>query len=564
MTLLNKKWWQIWKGNLNEPPSALEKITRTYKDIAKEHKKKEFEIVTVYQKIEAAYKIVLRVLIGVLSIAVVVGFIKEYQKQELVIEPFLVYDELKKQGVEGTVLSSTIIDKINEIKEFANTSKETQAFSKQRAAKPIQIRLPVVGSGFSISGVYEQVKSALGKTPKTVSGSVIQYGKKTTLIINIMGKSFRKSIPTDSNTVDKLIDFAAITILKQTEPYLLAAYCMQKKDYDQAIEISRYCLTHEPQSDDKWAYLILGRAEFMKGNEDSAIEYCKKAITLDKKFAYAYTNWGVILQLSRKGPNYEAAIQKYKEAIKINPKYIAPHLNWGTILQAQKKYNEALEKLKTAYELDKNDKFIPHRIGNVYFEMRKYDEAIEWYKKSIDIAPDFIDAYWGIIESIRDKKYQIDESFFLSVVEDALELNPYSIIPYFESKELYKYLHKNVKLKEALKQYYEQICKNKQSILTDYKDDKDMVLSLAVSLRELEDYKIALQVYENVIQAKDYEIEGLYGMLICYTRLNMKKEAVRTMEKLLEIDPETKEYFYYQPVLLPYLAHPKVLSLQKH
>jgi len=236
MSTSKKKWWQIWKKKLNEPESELEKVTKTYKDIAKEHKKKqEFEIITVHQKIEAAYKIIVRVLIGLVAIGVIIGFIKEYQKDELVIEPFLVYDELKKQGFEGAVICSSIMDKINEIKEFANTSKETQAFAKQNSAKPIQVRLPVVGSGFSLNAVYEQAKSALGKPPKTVSGSIMQYSKKISINLNILGKTFRKTLENDTIALEKLIEYAATSIIKQTEPYLLAAYYIQKGQLDNAV-----------------------------------------------------------------------------------------------------------------------------------------------------------------------------------------------------------------------------------------------------------------------------------------------------------------------------------------
>ncbi|MDW8347436.1 MAG: tetratricopeptide repeat protein [Bacteroidia bacterium] len=561
MNASKNKWWQVWRTNFIEESSQLEKVARTYKEVSKEHKKKEFEIITIHQKVEAAYKIVVRVLVGILSIGVIIGFIKEYQKEDLIIEPLLVYDELKKQGFEGTVLCSSIIDKINEIKEFANTSKETQAFRKQSTVKPIQVRLPIVGSGFSLNTVYEQVKIALGKSPKIVSGSIMQYGKKTTININVTGKSFRKTVVTDSTAVDRLIEFAAMSIIRQTEPYLLAAYYIQKKDLDNAMEVSRYCLTHEPKSDDKWAYLIMGRAEFMKRNEQAAIEYCKKAIQIDKKFVNAYTNWGLMLQTSTKNPDYEQAIQKYKEAIKINPKYVNAYLNWGTTLHAQKKYNEAIEKLKTAYSLDKNDKIIPHRIGYAYYEMKKYDEAIDWYKKSLEIDPTYINAYWGIIEAVREKRHNIDEAMFFEIVENALELDKYSIIPYFDDKELHKFIYKNDKFKELFREYYQETYKNKENILSEYADSEDALITLAISSREMKDYKSALLLYEKVMEMKNYEIEALYGKLICYTQLAQKKQAIQTAKQLLEIDKEYKEYFYHNPVLSSYLAHPDLVHL---
>lgn len=481
MSTNKKKWWQIWKKRRKEPESELEKATRTYKDIAKEYKKKqEFEIVTIYQKVEATYKIIVRVLIGIVFLVVIIGFIKEYQKDELVIENILVYEELQKQGVDGTILRNSIIEKINEIKEVSSTSKETQAFKGQNASKSVQIRLPVVGSAFSLNSVYEQLKSALGKTPKIASGSIVKNGNKVVINLIVLNKTFKQEIEKDSLFIEKLVEYAAISIIKQTEPYLLAAYYIQKGQLDNAIEISKYCISHEPKSDDKWAYLIIGRAEFMKKRELSAIEYTKRALQLDKKFANAYINLGFILQSARK-PDFDKAIQNYKKAISINPKYATAYANWGSVLLAQQKYGEALEKYKIAYSLEPNNKFILHRIGFLYSNMKKYDEALIWYKKSKDVDPTFINAYWGIIEAYREKKYGVDQQDLLDVTEDAMEINPSSIIPYFEDRELIAYKQKP-EFQELFEEEYNSIIKNKEIITAEEDPDVDAVLSLAVSL----------------------------------------------------------------------------------
>jgi tetratricopeptide (TPR) repeat protein len=561
MSTPKKKWWQVWKKKLKEPESELEKVTRTYKDIAKEHKKKqEFEIITVHQKIEATYKIIVRVLIGIVAIGVIIGFIKEYQKDDLVIEPLLVYDDLKKQGFDGTVVCSNIMDKIGEIKEFANTSKETQAFAKQNSAKPIQVRLPVVGSGFSLNAVYEQAKSVLGKPPKIVSGSIMQHGKKISINLHILGKTFRKTVENDTNAVEKLIEYAAISIIRQTEPYLLAAYYIQKGQLDNAIEASRYCLVHEPKSDDKWAYLIIGRAEFMKKNELSAVEYTKKAILLDKKFVNAYVNLGFILQSSSKNRNTDEAIKKYKTAIELNPKYATAYANWGSALMEKEKYTEALEKYKKAYLLEKDNKFILHRIGFLYSKMQKHDDAIEWYKKSKDIDASYINAYWGIIEACKEKLYGVDEELLLDVVEDAIEINRNSIIPYFEDKKLCKYT-KNPKFKELFQNQYKLVIKEKDMIMED--EDLDAILSLAVSLREEKNYKDALMVYQThqKILEENYFVETLYGTLVCYAAIGKQELVIETAKKLIQADKENKNYFYYNSVLVPYLVHPKLKDL---
>lgn len=560
MSTPKKKWWQIWKKKLKEPESELEKVTRTYKDIAKEHKKKqEFEIITVHQKIEAAYKIIVRVLIGIVAIGVIIGFIKEYQKDDLVIEPLLVYEDLKKQGFDGTVVCSNIMDKIAEIKEFANTSKETQAFTKQNTVKPIQVRLPVVGSGFSLNTVYEQAKSIFGKTPKTVSGSIMQYGKKVTINLHILGKTFRETVDNDSTAVEKLIEFAATSIIKQTEPYLLAAYYVQKGQFDNAIEAARYCLVHEPKSDDKWAYLIIGRAEFMRKNELSAVEYTKKALHLDKKFVNAYVNWGYMLQSSKK-PNYDEAIKKYKTALEINPKYPIAYANWGLILEQQKKYKEALEKYKAAYTLEKDNKYTLHNIGIIYHHLQNYDAAIEWYRRSLDIDPTYIKPYWGIIEACRDKTYNINEDLLFDIVEDALEINRTSIIPYFEDKKLCNFTQKP-KFKELFASHYKLIVKEKDNAIQE--DDPEAILSLAISLREQKNYKDALAIYEKYqkILEDGYLTETLYGMLVCYVATRKKDLVRETAKKLIEIDKENKNYFYYNPILLPYLADPEIKKL---
>ena len=87
---------------------------------------------------------------------------------------------------------------------------------------------------------------------------------------------------------------------------------------------------------------------------------------------------------------YEAAVRDLRQAVQQQPNSDDAHYALALALTEAKQLNEAIEEFKQvlALTIDPDLKiFSCYNMGNVYFDLGKYAEAIESYKAAIEIDP---------------------------------------------------------------------------------------------------------------------------------------------------------------------------------
>jgi superkiller protein 3 len=102
-------------------------------------------------------------------------------------------------------------------------------------------------------------------------------------------------------------------------------------------------------------YYSLGQIEENNGNNDKAIDYYQKAISIDNKYADAYIGLGGIYY--EKG-EYDLEVSNYERAVEINP-----------------------DKCEYLYYL-----------GTAYEDTHRYDKAVKAYEEVLSIRPEHKDA----------------------------------------------------------------------------------------------------------------------------------------------------------------------------
>ena len=100
-----------------------------------------------------------------------------------------------------------------------------------------------------------------------------------------------------------------------------------------------------------------------------------------------------------KNNNYQLAITKLNAAIEREKNLCEAHYFLGLIYFEQKKYEEAIKEFKETIFIDEKD---PEsiksyfKLGLIYFEQKKYEEAIEEFKKNIIYSPYDSKSYYNI------------------------------------------------------------------------------------------------------------------------------------------------------------------------
>ena len=151
-------------------------------------------------------------------------------------------------------------------------------------------------------------------------------------------------------------------------------------------------------------YSIHGFYGYRRPNDvfPMAKELAMTALRLDEHLAEAYAS------LSEVSTHYTfdwtGADFELKKAIELNPGYAMAHAWRGyDYLAAQGRFEEALAETTKAVELDPLSGIATAILGKVLYLARRNDEAIEQYKKSLEIEPGFAIAHEGLAYAYSQK-----------------------------------------------------------------------------------------------------------------------------------------------------------------
>lgn len=224
----------------------------------------------------------------------------------------------------------------------------------------------IPGTKVGLRTIIDITRSVFGIYPKHISGDIVvpvnvspnvespavkQQATVTVYITHGQNRSAAVSTVVAGAEVALLVKCAAETALGQVNPYVLAAYREEHREYDEAVEILERMIQDpsENRRDEGAAFNLWGNVLGDQKRYDEAIAKYEKAIEFDPKLVLPYNNWGVALRAQGK---YDEAIAKYQKAIELDPKLAPLYNNWGLALQDQKKYDEAIAKYQKAIELD--------------------------------------------------------------------------------------------------------------------------------------------------------------------------------------------------------------------
>jgi serine/threonine protein kinase/Tfp pilus assembly protein PilF len=118
-----------------------------------------------------------------------------------------------------------------------------------------------------------------------------------------------------------------------------------------------------------------------------------KALKIDDQLPEAHTSLGFIA-LWYDWDFYEAE-QEFLWAIELNPNYPTARHWYSYCLFALERYDEALESIRNALELDPLSLIIITDIGEQFYRQRRYAEALDQFQKSLEMDSEFSMArYW--------------------------------------------------------------------------------------------------------------------------------------------------------------------------
>jgi len=117
----------------------------------------------------------------------------------------------------------------------------------------------------------------------------------------------------------------------------------------------------------------------------------QKAIEIDESLAEAWASLGAVLWWY--DWDWEGAESAYKKAIELNPNYATAHDGYGMLLCARGRFDEAIQQINRAADLDPLSLIIGVHAGWPFFFARDYESAVRRFRKALELDEHFIPAH---------------------------------------------------------------------------------------------------------------------------------------------------------------------------
>ncbi len=117
----------------------------------------------------------------------------------------------------------------------------------------------------------------------------------------------------------------------------------------------------------------------------------QKALELDPDLAEAHTSLGLVK--FQYDWDWQGAEEEFKKAINLERSYSPAHQFFADYLKAMGRFDEALEEIVKAQELDPLSSAISVGVGHVLYLSRQYDEAIKQYMRAVELDPNFMQTH---------------------------------------------------------------------------------------------------------------------------------------------------------------------------
>ncbi len=267
-----------------------------------------------------------------------------------------------------------------------------------------------------------------------LKGSSEEFLKDTTAAI----KSYRQLLtidPENDRAMTQLFGFyakkenwaqlaALLTELidlhpKAALPRLILAEVWTIQDrYEEAVKVVDPLLSDSTQA--VRATLFLGQLATRQNRYNSAQKYFQSVTQTSPKDPRA---WEFLALLQFRQGNLDEAIRILAEAVKQLPDEFGLLSLYGSALQQAKRYEEALDPLRKAYQIDPSDLNTIISLGLVYDELQKYSELDSLYKSALQTYPDNPLLLNNYSYSLSERNIMLDKALEMSQKAVMLEPN---------------------------------------------------------------------------------------------------------------------------------------------
>jgi serine/threonine protein kinase/tetratricopeptide (TPR) repeat protein len=173
------------------------------------------------------------------------------------------------------------------------------------------------------------------------------------------------------------------------------------------------------------SYITLGTNIPLPPNEamPKAKAAATKALEIDDGLAEAWASLAAVKWWYEW--DWQGAEEAYRKAVELNPNYATAHDGYAMLLSARGRFDEAIEQVTKACDLDPLSLIIAVHGGWPFYFARDYESAIKRFRKALELDEDFIPAH-GWLGMALGQQHRYAEA--LDAVRRALEVDHIPIL----------------------------------------------------------------------------------------------------------------------------------------
>lgn len=332
----------------------------------------------------------------------------------------------------------------------------------------------------------------------------LAYGIKGMIYTNI--EEYDKAISVYEKAIEKCPNDINLYEKRAELYYRLGDYDLSDKDYDKIIKLDEGYIT---------AYMGIGRNKSEQGLYDDAIKTFDYVIKLANDYSSAYS---FRAECQIKKHNYNLAIDDILKALSIDGDDKAFYL---MVELAQKNNSELLTKLKIKQVKEPNEPYWPYCIGVVYENLEKYDQAIIYYSKSLEIERDPI-----IYNRLSECYYSLGNfTKSLELIDNALETDSLNNNYLFTKSDILYELGKVDRAIETMDLY-----------ITNDPEFYGGYYRRGFYKQNIKDYTGAIEDYTTSIILNPNNAYSYIGRADMYRQTGDKEKYLSDCRKIIEID----------------------------
>lgn len=328
-------------------------------------------------------------------------------------------------------------------------------------------------------------------------------------------------------------------------------------------------IKNNPQ--DVSAHMNLGVVLQKKGDLEGAMREYKIAESISPNDITTRLNIGTLFQAQK---NYTNALRAYDTILQVRPEHVLAHYYKGTALKEMNLLTEAINEFNQVLRIDarntmakealfetvmlfpdKNDVFnalsafarnnptdadAQYKFAFHLHTLNRAEEALDYYNRTINIAPDFVDAYLNIATIYKETN---QPELAISTLKTAHERIPdnkkitemISIIDSDAATQQYNkalQMHTDGKYKEAILEY--------NKIIAISEPDSDLYVNLGAAHQALNNNKEAIQAYEKAVTIDTKNSTAFYYLGTVYSQQEDFDKALKNYRKAFTLDPKNE------------------------